>query len=406
MKWLIVIIILIFLYYYWQPRELYFDNNATTRPHGEVYAAIAYGGTLGNASAFYAGAAKNAVETLKKMVLHKLGKPGHRCILTSGASESNNLLFRGFSLCDSKMDSYNGRIWCSAWEHKSSLECAKEMQGLIIHDGQYNPNRGDLVSVMTMNNETGNIFDIWAIARHCKKRGAWFHTDITQYFGKITAADDFSDIDCFSLSFHKLYMLPGLGALIIPQEMQIAALISGTQNDGLRGGTESVPLVCGAIKSMEITFHNRAQKNHILRNITAKFKNLLAKYRTVSPMCDWVGLTNVEAVKKALSGPPLVIFIDIPGTASAPNTALVAFVNNVAGSRFCNMKFREELTKRDVKISIGSACNTSQKGASHVLTELRLPFLVRAGVVRFSFGDYNTMAEIDEFERRCRDLLR
>jgi cysteine desulfurase len=410
MRWLIIIIVLLTIaYVYRSPYELYLDNNATTYPHPAVYGAIIKYSALGNASSFYAGSAKNAVENLKQLVLQKLGKPNHRCIITSGASESINLLFRGFCSWDSKSllewNTRNGQIWCSPWEHKTSIECVRALRGIIAHDNQYKPKRGDLVSVMTMNNETGNIFDINSVAALCKKAGAWFHTDITQYFGKITDADRFDDVDCFSISFHKLYMLPGIGALVVPPHMNLEAQICGTQNGGLRGGTESVALVGGAIETMKITFQDRQLKNENLINITQLFLEMLKKYRTVSCMKKWVGLCEQDAAALAYSGPPVIIPINIPGTGPAPNTLLISFVDNRPGSRFCNVKFREELARRNIKISIGSACNTSTSGASHILTNLRLPFLVRAGVLRFSFGDYNTVADVWEFERRCRDLL-
>lgn len=63
------------------------------------------------------------------------------------------------------------------------------------------------------------------------------------------------------------------------------------------------------------------------------------------------------------------------------------------------------MTARGVYISIGSACNTGIQGPSHVLLAMGLPFIVRCGVLRFSFGDYNTLKDLREFENRCADLL-
>lgn len=411
MRYIVIAIILVlFFIYFTRERDIYFDNNATTHPHRQVYYAIC-GATCDNASSFYATAAKSCVETLKKMVLHKLGKPNSICILTSGASESNNLLFRGFASYGGGPDkiftysTLNGRIWCSAYEHKTSIECVRELRGVVLEPNNYvfcegvQPKRGDLVSFMTMNNETGNIFNIWDIARRCKNAGVWFHTDITQFFGKITD-ETFDDVDCFSISFHKLYMMPGLGALVIPREMQIAAQISGTQNNGLRGGTESSAMCAGGIKTMEITFQDRKAKNAHLMALCQHLKNCLEKYRVPIPMKEFVNKsdTDVGLILEKYGNLPALSYITIPNTSAPINTVLVSFIN--VGPRFCNIKFRDMATQKGVKLSIGSACNTSVSGASHVLQALNIPFIVRAGVIRFSFGDYNTISEIDDMMRR------
>ena len=195
-------------------------------------------------------------------------------------------------------------------------------------------------------------------------------------------------------------MLPGLGALVIPKSMNIQPQIAGSQNGGLRGGTESAAMCSGAIKTMEITFANRVAKNEHLRGLTYYFKQMLEKHRRPVPMSEYVGLSDYNAYKKSLAGGPSIVYINIPGTLEPINTVLVSFIDAKPGARFCNLKFRDLAHQKNIKISIGSACNTDQKGASHVLHELNLPFIVRAGVIRVSFGDCNTFAEIDEFERR------
>jgi cysteine sulfinate desulfinase/cysteine desulfurase-like protein len=67
---------------------------------------------------------------------------------------------------------------------------------------------------------------------------------------------------------------------------------------------------------------------------------------------------------------------------------------------FCNMKLKSNLAADDVIVSIGSACNTSEKGASHVIKAMGAPFIIRCGVVRISLGDYNTESQVRQFAKK------
>ena len=88
------------------------------------------------------------------------------------------------------------------------------------------------------------------------------------------------------------------------------------------------------------------------------------------------------------------------------NILLVSFIYKPKdGKRFCNIEFRKKMAENGIYISIGSACNTSQKSASHVLHELGLPFIIRCGTCRFSFDDYNCAEEIDRFEEVFRRII-
>jgi cysteine sulfinate desulfinase/cysteine desulfurase-like protein len=74
--------------------------------------------------------------------------------------------------------------------------------------------------------------------------------------------------------------------------------------------------------------------------------------------------------------------------------------------RCCNVKLREAFVKKGIKVSIGSACNTSESGPSHVLTELHLPFIVRCGVMRFSVSDMNSEHDIEKFGQVLKSILK
>jgi cysteine sulfinate desulfinase/cysteine desulfurase-like protein len=81
---------------------------------------------------------------------------------------------------------------------------------------------------------------------------------------------------------------------------------------------------------------------------------------------------------------------------SLPNTLLLSIAKN-KGNAFCNIKFKELLRKNGIDISIGSACHTDNPKASHVLTAIHAPPVIKKGVIRISLGDYNTVSEIKQF---------
>jgi cysteine desulfurase len=89
---------------------------------------------------------------------------------------------------------------------------------------------------------------------------------------------------------------------------------------------------------------------------------------------------------------------------SLPNTLLISIAKN-KGNAFCNVKFKELLRKNGIDISIGSACHTDSPKASHVLTAIHAPTVIKKGVIRISLGDYNTANEIKQFIKIFLEVL-
>ena len=260
---MIIVILLILLFLLWNcHRNINFDANATTMPNLSTIMHINSSYWLGNPSAFYSRAGEK-VRELQNLVLGILGKKNHKCIITSSASESNNLLMRGYS--------GNGRRACSKWEHKTTLGCVD-----VVTENLNELRSGDIYSHMYCNNETGNIFDVKKIAADCHRRGIIFHTDAAQFFGKSeNPIDDFEGIDFITISLHKIYGPIGVGLLIIPSDYYLKPQIIGVQNDGLRGGTENVPAIVGSIYAIKNTLDNRHQKNQKLKYLCDQFKKIL-----------------------------------------------------------------------------------------------------------------------------------
>ena len=439
---ILIILALVAIYHYWRPRtiydKLYFDNNSTTQPHAEVVNAVSEASYLGNASASYAFGAQVKVEGLKKKILEwtfpdPLKRSGYQVVITSGASEANNLIIRG--LVDSASKSGDGskpHLVLSSVEHKTSIDCAKQLQDLGRADvdfiepdiyGVVDPatvmshvrKNTVLVSVMHANNETGALNDVGSIAAMCQTGGIIFHTDAVQTFGKMRLGD--LGAGAYSMSFHKMNGPVGVGALIIRSDIakKMHSQIAGSQNDGLRGGTENIAGCAGGIRTMDITLYRRADKNARMLSMKKMFVNGLLQRFAVLPFSKFAHLTDDSALAMVKNMPTsesditskhkAVVFLGPVDTGgkpdyanSLPNTVLLAVVNLPGGEtgvgdaykRFCNVKLKSDLAARDVLISIGSACLTKLQGPSHVLKALAAPFIIRCGVVRVSFGDYNT----------------
>lgn len=404
----LLIVAVILLFVVCQNKNVNFDNNATTEPHDSVLSAMIAGAKLGNASSFYSDEAKKVLKDLRCAVLDSLllPKEKYRCIITSGASESNNLILRGFK----------GRVLVSAIEHKTSIDCAESIKAVILPG---DPSRSDwmlpvietpsLLSVMAVNNETGNINDLVAISK--KAPGALIHCDIVQFYGKFDAANNFhraiiESCDAFSISFHKIHGPQGLGALIVPRDLPLQAQICGTQNHGLRGGTENIAACAGALAAIKETLKNRAAKNEHLKRCVNRLREIIAKYCDILDFEAYRKRSDSQSLKEILNSPQkhskfAAIFL----TKNSFNTVLCSFILRDPLKRFCNLKFRKALLDHGIKVSIGSACSTKLKGASHVLHEIGAPFIIRAGAIRFSFSDKNSLSELDYFERCFKKIM-
>ena len=114
---------------------------------------------------------------------------------------------------------------------------------------------------MAVNNEIGVIQPLAAIGRLCRAKGAFFHTDCAQAYGKIPLDVEAMNIDLMSISGHKIYGPKGIGALVIGPGVQLAPqLHGGSQEQGLRAGSLPVPLIVGLAKALEIALADQAER--------------------------------------------------------------------------------------------------------------------------------------------------
>ena len=241
----------------------YLDNSATTQVCEEA-AEAAYRmmrENYGNPSSLHKAGirAETAVEEARGIIADSLSVQPKTIYFTSGGTEANNTVLFGAAQA---LKRRGDRVIVSAIEHSSVYESAKRLAELGF-DVQFAPvteqgvvnidalkalltDKVILVSVMTVNNETGAIQPIERIAKlvHKSCPKALFHTDAVQAYGKMPLKPKKLGVDLMSISAHKIHGTKGCGALYIRDGARISPLLyGGEQQKKLRPGTESTPLI-------------------------------------------------------------------------------------------------------------------------------------------------------------------
>lgn len=427
---IVVFILLILLWYYVRPNPAvfgpgYFDYNGTTPMYEEAQKAWLEASKLGNAHASYAEAARNAIETARLTVLEsvKADPATHTVIWTSGGSESNNLILRGMAELDFLNRASKPHYILSETEHKTSLDCAKQLQQdgkieLTILPVMTNtfvcpytmmsalkPNTR-LVSIMHVNNESGVINNLAAygkiIAEFSKKleQPIIFHTDAVQSMGKmphlIQESIASGQLHAVSFSAHKFGGPLGCGGLIISRELnaRLAPQISGSQNYGLRGGTDNTPGIAATGVALTISLRDREHKNKRLAEKKTRITQRLQQRFPLGNYADYVGKPDTaEGVGMFRNGYQIVP-MGAPESLTVPNTLWFSIVREgPLAQHFCNLRLQKELEAAGYIVSVGSACNTGK--GSHVLQAIHAPYVIRCGIVRVSLGDQTTEDDCD-----------
>lgn len=356
-------------------QEIYWDHHATTPCTPEVVDAMRefFKENFGNPSSIHIAGkrAKKAVEIARCQVAAALNCREHEIVFTSGATESNNIVFLGLLLAG---PGSRNKIAVSSIEHKSVLEPARMLAKhgfeLIILPVDRNGSvdlieteklideKTALVSVQVANNEIGTIQPVKNIAAIAHSKGSYFHTDAVQGLGKMVL--DLEDIDCDFASFsaHKIYGPKGVGALFTrggPARWPFERPLNGGGQEGeLRPGTHNVPGIVGfgeACKQLQIGLKENIEQ---LKSASTTFVNLLKSHIPQATVHSHGG-----------NFLPGIVSVSFPGL---PNDLFLSNLPNYCVSR-------------------GSACNSGTLAGSHVLSQI-LDRETINNTVRFSFGRY------------------
>lgn len=426
-------------------RTIYFDNNATTKicpaASKAVHKCISYFNPSSDNK--LAQPAKQLLTKAKNSLLAhcNVNSATHIPIFTSGASESNCLIIRSCveafrrKLSDRGIDE-KPHIILSAIEHKASMLCANNLVesgiaevsfvpvtifGNVLVDKveqEIRPNTC-LISIMYANNELPTINNIQAIAKMARQNQIPVHSDAVQIFGKYKIDLAKNPISAISGSAHKFYGPKGVGFLIIEKALvdgyQLCGQIGGTQQGGLRGGTENIHGIAGLMTSLKDTFKQRKSKTTKLMKLRETFLSLISNHYPLLEYVDFVKRQNTTTESKDEIPDIELVSLGPPSaqkTFILPNTILLSICKH-RGIPFCNVKLRKFLNQKNIIVSIGSACSTQSTKSSHVLEAIGAPSVVKRGVLRISFGDHNTMQEIkyaipiivEGIKKQCRDIM-
>src|SRR3989304_3268207 len=396
--------------------KIYLDNNATTFMHKNVIKELLIWTNKGNASSSYADGVecKNKILEAKKYIadICKFNLDDFYIIFNSGASEGNAYIFRGVAESYFAIKKTIPNIITSAIEHKSIISCLKDLESLgkitatfiapdklgFIHPDDVEQNikkETAIISVMSANNETGVINDILNIGRIAHKHNIPIHVDCTQSFGKSPLNPE-NIIDAFNFSFHKLHGPQFLGCLVIRKDFfkgyDLKPLIAGSQNDGLRGGTENTALIASAELAMKQVFNNRINKNELLLKKKLFIMDELAKHIPCKSLSDYWN----EKLNKYHNSIEIVFISDSDPHRYLCNTLLLSVVKRTQPP-ICNSVMKKMLEEKNIIVSVGSACNTQSKSASHVVYAMGFDDLLKKGILRISLCDDTSFNNVKIF---------
>ena len=366
---------------------IYLDNQATTRCDPRVLDAMLpwFSQDYGNphsAEHVMGLKAEQAVESARAHVAALIGAESREIVFTSGATESNNIAIKGAARFALRYgDVARRRIVTVATEHKCVLESVADLQAEgfepvllpVGSDGLLAPEvlrqalsePALLVSVMAVNNETGVIQDIPALATIAKQAGALFHTDIAQAAGKVSLDVTAWQVDLASISGHKIYGPKGIGALFVRRRprVRLEPLFSGGgQERGIRSGTLASPLIVGFGEACRLAAKEMGEESE---RIMALRRRLLDRLRE--------GISDLR----------------VNGTMTA----------RIAGN--LNLTFPSvaaaELMRAvpDLCVSTGSACSSAAIEPSYVLRALGLSDDEASRTLRIGIGRFTSAADID-----------
>lgn len=368
-------------------KRVYFDYAATTPVIKPVFKAMVpyLQKNFGNPSSLHwwgQVAAKALDESRDKIKNILNATEAEEVIFTSSATESNNLAIKGLALYSYFFQKNKAHFITSSIEHDSVLRIFKNLEDLGLSEVSYvDPNQNGLVdpieiiakikentvliSLHYVNSETGVIQKIKEISEEVKKvnNKIYFHVDAAQAgFENIDVK--FLNIDLMTLSSHKIYGPKGIALLYKKKDVPLVEIISGSgQENGLRSGTEAVPLIVGFAKALEIANLNKE-----------KFNKHFSKIR------DYLNLKLNEFHGKIIAN-------SIPEISSA----------KIFNLYFPTKTAQELLIYLDacgIGVSSGTACQSRSVKPSSVITKLFSEERARNSL-RFSFGLPNSRDDIE-----------
>lgn len=367
---------------------LYFDHNATTFVAPEVAEVIAAAArdVYGNASSVHAPGqlARQHLERSRRTIAEFLSASSPELVFTSGGTESNNLAILGLVRNVSRnLPVEQKHVITTTIEHPAVLETCRQLERERVNvtyvgvgtDGIVDPDEIGrnlrpstvLISVMHANNEIGTIQPIAALGALVRRRRQsgqriYLHSDGIQAAGKIAVDIEQLGVDLYSLSAHKIFGPKGIGGLFVRKGTPIRSIQHGGRHEReRRPGTENVPGAMAFARAIELCADN---PTNVLVDLRNRFENEIL-----------AALPDVERNGAEDS--------------RLPNTSNLLF-RGVSGEAMVIA-----LDMRGIATSTGSACSSGSIEPSPVLLAIGRTREEARSSVRFSFGRYNTLEDMN-----------
>ncbi|MEX0870147.1 MAG: cysteine desulfurase family protein, partial [Candidatus Spechtbacterales bacterium] len=340
-------------------REIYLDNNATTKIAPEVLETMRpyFDEFFGNPSSLHKKGieAERALKESRRVLAGIFHVKEGDVFFTSGATESDNWALRGVAHA---LKNKGNKIVTTKVEHEAVLETCKQLEkegfevayldvdesGSVDVDNMLSEvdDKTIMVAVMHVNNELGTIYPINDLAKKAKdkKSDVVFFSDGVQAVGKTEI--NLENIDLYSISAHKIHGPKGSGALIAKEGVKLLPLLyGGGQESGMRSGTENVPGAVGLAKAVEISCENIEKNKEFAAVMKERFIRTLLDIEDV----------RINSPKNSVSSTVNAAFKGIPAEV-----------------------LLHALEEEGVYASTGSACANNKQSTSHVLQAVNVPY--------------------------------
>ncbi|MBI1954048.1 MAG: cysteine desulfurase [Proteobacteria bacterium] len=353
--------------------RIYLDYNATTPLRPSVKEALLASMDLhGNPSSvhFHGRELRKRIEAARSTLADYFNVHPKQVIFTSGATEANTLVLKGFS----------GQVIVSAIEHRSILQtldhvdiCPVDENGLIdlafLDTFLQHSSKPTLVSCMLANNETGVIQPLKDVVSLAKKYEAFTHCDATQ--AKISVDWSSLNLDFISFSSHKIGGPQGVGALIINPDIVLRPLFrGGGQERSYRAGTENVLGIIGFGQAIDVCRDEDWQEIETLRDC---FEEHLLK-----------NFPEITIFGKKVDRLPNTTNFSMPGVKS--DIQVMTF------------------DLKGISVSAGSACSSGKVQPSHVLKAMGVSQEISSCALRLSLGWQTTEQDMQKTFEICKDI--
>ena len=360
--------------------RVYLDNAATTPMAQEVIDVMAevMSNNFGNPSSThgFGRESKAIIENSRRKIAGFINAESKEIIFTSGGTEADNM-----AIACAVNDHGVTRIISSTIEHHavchtidSYPQCKVDFVKLsstglvdLAHlEELLQTGEKTLITLMHANNEIGTLLDVKAVSKLARKHNALFHSDTVQTMGHYKIDVREMDIDFITCAAHKFHGPKGIGFLYLNKNLKITPLIQGgSQERGLRGGTENLIGIAGLAKALELASND--VEGHI-NHVQGLKSYMMEELNKRIPDVDYHG--EIDPKNSLYT----VLNVKFP---NFENKSMLLFLLDIDG----------------VACSGGSACTSGASTGSHVLRGINAD--VEKPNARFSFSRYTTKEEID-----------